>query len=1091
MRRLTGGVAAIAMLPAVVVATTTYDIAGAASGDVVINEIYYHPVDDDPDGEFLELHNTTSSAIDLNGWCVDGIKFCFTDSAPIAAGGFLTLGSPGYEGALSNGGEELILLDPNGAEVDVVDYDDKDDWPAFADGEGDSLQRLDPKSDGDDPGNWRSDPPTPNARNTVRSAPMPVWSDVKHTTSPAPGAPVVVTASVRDAAAASITYVIGFNAPITVDVAIEDGAVRATIPGQPAGTLIRYRLNGGSTRQVIGTWPRQGDGATYTGTTVASASNTDLPRFEWFMPDAAYDEAFRDLTLTGDDGYPAVLAHGGEIFDNTKVRVKGQISRLQPKKKWKFILAPGRELEIDGLLPEGVDEFALHSNWSDKSFLRETIAYEAFDAAGVQVSQAFPVQLERNNQFYGLYTYVEQQDGTWRDRWGLDEGAIYEVGGGNVFGLLMESDARLGQSALRRKYEKETKEFEDDTKLRELITVLNGTSGSLRRTWIEENVDVPSVVNTIAASMVFQHQDYGFKNYRLTYNQLGKWTTIPTDFDLTFGHRARISCGATCDEVGIGGAFEHPGGPLFLPFFTEPDLAELVRQRIRTITEEILRDGGLQARVIELRDSTADEALRDRAIWGTYGAQKAPVADANDIIDRFMDPQVSRLLGTMVSQGRVAPSSTPIAPRLEITKVEYGENGIVAPHIFVRNLEGVMVDISSYAIDELDYEVPGGTILMPGQTLAIFNEDAGEVAPLFRGLVLGGTFPEDLDDQRGFTITNRRGVVVAAWTSLLPGEFTEISGAPNRSGIISLTSTVSGAAGYLQVVDCDADPSRTSNVNNDGPLQNRAGAAIVRFDDDGKACIFNSASTHVVVDLQGYLDDSAVDDVADIRLIDTRDLGARRAAGSQTKITGRPNSSAFVSMVAVETTTGGFLQVLPCGSTPGKFSNNNYDGANQIRSSLSVVRFDANGEACIYTHAASHIVADLQAYVADDAVDDIADVRLLDTRAGAKPAAGSVTKVRGRPNSVGIGGVVATETEAAGFLQVVPCSVEPGKNSNVNFESPGQNIVSLAMLPFDAAGEVCIYAHVATHIVVDMQASFESGSFDDIADDRLADTRDD
>jgi len=127
MRRLTGGVAAIATLPAVVAATTTYDIAGAASGDVVINEIYYHPVDDDPDGEFLELHNTTSSAIDLNGWCVDEIKFCFTDSAPIAAGGFLTLGSPGYEGALSNGGEELILLDPNGAEVDVVDYDDKDD----------------------------------------------------------------------------------------------------------------------------------------------------------------------------------------------------------------------------------------------------------------------------------------------------------------------------------------------------------------------------------------------------------------------------------------------------------------------------------------------------------------------------------------------------------------------------------------------------------------------------------------------------------------------------------------------------------------------------------------------------------------------------------------------------------------------------------------------------------------------------------------------------------------------------------------------------------------------------------------------------
>jgi len=1081
----------IVMLPALIAVSATDNITRAASASIVINEIHYNPVDDNPASEFLELHNTGGRAVDLRGWCVDGVKFCFTNSATIAASGFLTIGPADYGGALSNGGEDLTLLDPNGDIVDFVEYDDKDEWPAFADGEGPSLQRLDPNSGGADPGNWRSDPPTRNAANTVRSFPMPVWSDVEHTVSPEAGAPVVVTAQVSNAEAASISYVIGFGAPTTIDAPVVDGAIQATIPGQRAGTLVRYRLEGRSTREVIGTWPRQGDGASYTGTTVASPSSTDLPRFEWFMPDDAHGTAFNDLTLTGDNGYLAVLAYDGEIFDNTKVRVKGQVSRFQPKKKWKFILAPGRELEIDGLLPEGIDEFALHSNWSDKSFLRETIASEAFDAAGVQVSQAFPVQLERNNQFYGLYTYVEQQDGTWRDRWGLDEGSMYEVGGGKVFGLLKGSDARLGQAALRRKYDKETREYEDDAKLRELIVVLNGTSGSLRRSWIEQNVDVPSVVNTLAASMVFQHQDIGHKNYRLTLNQLGKWTTIPTDFDLTFGHRGRISCGPTCDAIGIGGAFEHPGGPLFLPFFTEPDLVAMVRQRIRTITEEILRDGGLQARVIELRDTTADEALRDRSVWGTYGFQKSPAADANDIITRFIDPQVSRLLGTMVRQGRVARWSTPTNPRLEITKVEYGENGIVAPHVLVRNLEGVMVDVSSYSIEELKYEIPGGTMLLPGQTLAIFHEDAGEVAPLFRGFVLGGTFPEDLDDQRGFTIKNRRGTVLAEWTSLLPGEFTEIEGAPNRSGVVSLTSTVSGSAGYLQVVDCDSKPSRTSNVNNDGPLQNRAGAAIVRFDDSGKACIFNSSSTHVVVDLQGYIDDAAVDDVDDIRLIDTRDLGERRAAGSQTKITGRPNSSAFVSMVAVETSTGGFLQILPCGSAPGGFSNNNYDGPNQIRSSLSVVQFDAQGEACIYTHAASHIVADLQAYVSDDAVDDIADERLLDTRGGAKPTAGSITTITGRPNSVGIGGVVATETEAAGFLQVVPCSVPPGANSNVNFEQPDQNIVSLAMLPFDADGEVCIYAHAATHVVVDVQAYFEPDSFEDLADDRLADTRND
>jgi hypothetical protein len=263
----------------------------------------------------------------------------------------------------------------------------------------------------------------------------------------------------------------------------------------------------------------------------------------------------------------------------------------------------------------------------------------------------------------------------------------------------------------------------------------------------------------------------------------------------------------------------------------------------------------------------------------------------------------------------------------------------------------------------------------------------------------------------------------------------------------------------------------------------------VPVDAEGKACVFNTTSAHVVVDLQGYIADGAVDDIVDLRLVDTRKLGSIPAARSQTKITGRPNSSAFVSMVAVETTGAGFLQVVECGAVPGEFSNNNYDGVNQIRSSLSVVRFDAAGEACIYTSTATHVVADLQAYLAPGAVDDIVDTRLLDTRSGAKPAARSITKVIGRPNSNGIGAVIATETEAAGFIQVVPCGVAPGDNSNVNFEAPFQNMVAMVMLPFDAKGEVCLFTTTATHIVVDVQAYFEPGSYEDVADSRLVDTR--
>ena len=59
-----------------VVGGTEGETVVASSGDVVFNEIHYHPVDDHPAGEFVELYNKSDSTVDLGGWCVDGIKYC-------------------------------------------------------------------------------------------------------------------------------------------------------------------------------------------------------------------------------------------------------------------------------------------------------------------------------------------------------------------------------------------------------------------------------------------------------------------------------------------------------------------------------------------------------------------------------------------------------------------------------------------------------------------------------------------------------------------------------------------------------------------------------------------------------------------------------------------------------------------------------------------------------------------------------------------------------------------------------------------------------------------------------------------------------
>src|SRR5688572_23568209 len=59
---------------------------------VVINEISYHPPNDNDSLEFIELHNTGDAAVDLRGWrFTKGIKYEFTSKTEIAGKGFLVL----------------------------------------------------------------------------------------------------------------------------------------------------------------------------------------------------------------------------------------------------------------------------------------------------------------------------------------------------------------------------------------------------------------------------------------------------------------------------------------------------------------------------------------------------------------------------------------------------------------------------------------------------------------------------------------------------------------------------------------------------------------------------------------------------------------------------------------------------------------------------------------------------------------------------------------------------------------------------------------------------------------------------------------
>lgn len=77
-------------------------------------------------------------------------------------------------------------------------------------------------------------------------------------------------------------------------------------------------------------------------------------------------------------------------------------------------------------------------------------------------------------------------------------------------------------------------------------------------------------------------------------------------------------------------------------------------------------------------------------------------------------------------------------------------------------------------------------------------------------------------------------------------------GAGREAVIANVTATQAAASGYLTVYPCATGMPATSNLNY-GAGRDRPGLVIVELDAAGEVCIYASATTHVLVDVQGWI----------------------------------------------------------------------------------------------------------------------------------------------------------------------------------------------------------------------------------------------
>lgn len=201
------------MVLLLVVCVFAISLSGMAR-EVALNEIAWAGNASDPTAEWIELYNTTDHAVDLSGW-----RLVSSDGAPdialsgtIPSHGYLVLyrsstqgkginGKTFYTGALRDGGETLLLLDPAGSVVDSANHQGGA-WPAGKAGDVPrTMERINPDGP-DSPKNWASARNlvksglffgTPGERNSVSYTPP--QATFSFTPDPAhPGKPVLFTA---------------------------------------------------------------------------------------------------------------------------------------------------------------------------------------------------------------------------------------------------------------------------------------------------------------------------------------------------------------------------------------------------------------------------------------------------------------------------------------------------------------------------------------------------------------------------------------------------------------------------------------------------------------------------------------------------------------------------------------------------------------------------------------------------------------------------------------------------------------------------------------------------------------------------------
>ena len=347
------------------------------------------------------------------------------------------------------------------------------------------------------------------------------------------------------------------------------------------------------------------------GLTVAIAQ---VPQYSVTMTPGDYSLLYtRDIF--SDSLLPCSLQFQASSWNNAQVRFKGHSTRYYSKKSYRLKFASSN-------LFQGQGQINFNSMYTDKSFIREKLAWTLFADMNQIAPRPEYGRLAMNGVDKGLFLYIDKIDKNFLQRRGRTLAPMYEANDTYISAdLTVQPD-----SLLKMFYEKPVGNVADYSDLARLIGALNAAPDSSFADTVQHYFDISTVLNWFSGNILAMMGDSYTKNYFLyrdTSTVTSQWNVIPWDYDLSFGRSGDPSIPYPASLLNDKFAYTYsplsgPANVLKTRWLNTPALKQMLRQSVDTLLNTVFTDQIMHARIDSLNALLGNDVVTDPEKWGTY-----------------------------------------------------------------------------------------------------------------------------------------------------------------------------------------------------------------------------------------------------------------------------------------------------------------------------------------------------------------------------------------------------------------------------------------------------------------------------------------